>query len=156
MGTALALASVSAWGVENSHQILDTALEEDDHRWLEASPRAALVVAILRPIAYTMRALFRSVTQRSDERQAAPWDTFVTDLGVALLSTSSMGAAQDQLRSSPISRPRAISRTRPRPLRAALRQAELPCRSKPAKPYRPARSRPDWDKQKCKREAATG
>jgi len=67
------------WGVETSHQILDNAFEEDDHPWIEACPRAALVVAILRRIAYTMLALFRSVTQRSDERRATPWETLMTD-----------------------------------------------------------------------------
>ena len=71
------------WGVETSHQILDNAFEEDDHPWIEACPRAALVVAILRRIAYTMLALFRSVTQRSDERRAIPWQTLLTDLFVA-------------------------------------------------------------------------
>ena len=57
------------WGVETSHQILDTAFAEDDHPWIEAHPRAALVVAILRRIAYTLLSLFRSVTQRSQERR---------------------------------------------------------------------------------------
>jgi hypothetical protein len=76
------------WGVETSHQILDTAFEEDAHPWIEACPRAALVVAILRRIAYTTLALFRSVTQRSDERRAAPWKTLMTDLFVALSSTT--------------------------------------------------------------------
>jgi hypothetical protein len=78
------------WGVETSHQILDNAFEEDDHPWIEACPRAALVVAILRRIAYTMLALFRSVTQRSDERRAAPWETLMTDLFVALISTTEL------------------------------------------------------------------
>jgi len=55
--------------------------------WIEACPRAALVVAILRRIAYTMLALFRSVTQRSDERRAIPWDTLMTDFFVTLIST---------------------------------------------------------------------
>ena len=41
------------------------------------SPRAAVVVAILCRIAYTMLALFRSVTQRSDERRATPWQTLM-------------------------------------------------------------------------------
>jgi hypothetical protein len=76
------------WGVETSHQILDTAFEEDDHAWIEACPRAALVVAILRRIAYTMLALFRSVTQRSDQRRAAPWQTLMTDFFVALITTT--------------------------------------------------------------------
>ena len=52
------------WGVETLHQILDTAFAEDDHPWIEANPRAALVVALLRRIAYTLLALFPSVTQR--------------------------------------------------------------------------------------------
>jgi len=76
------------WGVETSHQILDTAFEEDDHPWIEACPRAALVVAILRRIAYTMLALFRSISQRSDERRATPWQTLMTDLFVALITTT--------------------------------------------------------------------
>jgi len=85
------------WGVETSHQILDSAFEEDDHPWIEtlrharrgqACPRPALVVAILRRIAYTMLALFRSITQRSDERRATPWETLMTDLFVALITTT--------------------------------------------------------------------
>ena len=78
------------WGVETSHQILDDAFEEDDHPWIEACPRAALVVAILRRIAYTMLTLFRSVTQRSDERRATPWETLMTDLFVALITTTEL------------------------------------------------------------------
>ena len=78
------------WGVETSHQILDTAFEEDDHPWIEACPRGALVVAVLRRIAYTMLALFRSVTQRSDERRAAPWQTLMTELFVALISATEL------------------------------------------------------------------
>jgi four helix bundle protein len=76
------------WGVETSHQILDNAFEEDDHPWIEACPRAALVVAILRRIAYTMLTLFRTVTQRSDERRAIPWDTLMTDFFVTLITTT--------------------------------------------------------------------
>jgi hypothetical protein len=76
------------WGVETAHQILDTAFTEDAHPWIEAHPRAALVVAILRRIAYTILALFRSVTQRSDERRAVPWRTLMTDMLFALVSTS--------------------------------------------------------------------
>ena len=76
------------WGVETSHQILDNAFEEDDHPWIETCPRAALVVAILRRIAYTMLTLFRSVTQRSDERRAIPWDTLMTDFFGTLITTT--------------------------------------------------------------------
>jgi len=62
--------------------------EEDDRPSIEASPRAALVVAFLRRIAYTRLALFRSVTQRSDERRATPWQTLMADLFVALITTT--------------------------------------------------------------------
>jgi len=76
------------WGVETSHQILDTAFAEDAHPWIEANPRAALVVAILRRIAYTLLSLFRSVTQRSDERRATPWKTLMSDCFFALVTTT--------------------------------------------------------------------
>ena len=76
------------WGVETSHQILDTAFAEDDHPWIEANPRAALVVALLRRIAYTLLALFRSVTQRTDARRAVPWKTLMSELAFALVTTT--------------------------------------------------------------------
>lgn len=76
------------WGVETSHQILDTAFAEDDHPWIEANPRAALVVALLRRIAYTMLALFRSITQRTDERRSVPWKTLMSELSFALVTTT--------------------------------------------------------------------
>jgi hypothetical protein len=44
----------------------------------------------LRRIAYTRLALFRSVTQRSDERRAIPCDTLMTDLFVALITTTEL------------------------------------------------------------------
>ncbi len=62
------------WGVENNcHHTLDTAFEEDERPWIESSPRGMLVVAILRRLALTLLALFRSITQRSDERRGTPW-----------------------------------------------------------------------------------
>jgi hypothetical protein len=76
------------WGVETTHQILDTAFAEDDHPWIEAHPRAALVVAILRRIAYTLLSLFRSVTQRSDERRSVPWKLLMTDVLFALTTST--------------------------------------------------------------------
>jgi hypothetical protein len=75
------------WGVETSHQILDGAFAEDDRPWILQNPRGALVVAILRRIAYTILTLFRSVTQRSDERRSAPWKLLMLDLFTALLTT---------------------------------------------------------------------
>jgi hypothetical protein len=76
------------WGVETTHQILDVALQEDDHPWIEQNPRGMLVVAILRRIAYTLLSLFRSVTQRSDLRRAVPWKDLLWAVHVALLTTT--------------------------------------------------------------------
>jgi DDE_Tnp_1-associated/Transposase DDE domain len=62
------------WGVENNcHHTLDDAFEEDDRPWIKSDPRGMVVVALLRRIAYNLLTLFRSVTQRSDERRATPW-----------------------------------------------------------------------------------
>jgi len=88
------------WGVETSHQILDTAFAEDDHPWIESNPRAAFVVSILRRVAYTVLTLFRSVTQRSDERRNIPWKHLMHDVLFALVTT----------------RPEEIRHLRPRPL----------------------------------------
>lgn len=62
------------WGVENNcHHTLDDAFEEDERPWIKSDPRGMVVVALLRRIAYNLLTLFRSVTQRSDERRATPW-----------------------------------------------------------------------------------
>jgi hypothetical protein len=64
----------SHWGVENNaHHTLDTAFAEDDRPWIEANANGMLVVLVLRRIAYTLLALFRSVTLRSDENRATRW-----------------------------------------------------------------------------------
>ena len=58
------------WGVENEfHGTLDLAFEEDDHLWIEAHPRGAVVTALLRRVAYNLLTLFRGVTQRSKEKR---------------------------------------------------------------------------------------
>jgi len=61
------------WAVETTHQILDTAFQEDAHPWIVNDARGALVVLILRRVAYTLLTLFRCVTQRSEDRRAMPW-----------------------------------------------------------------------------------
>lgn len=76
------------WGVEVTHQVLDTAFQEDDHPWIEHNPRGLLVVAILRRIAYTLLTLFRSVTQRSDERRNIPWKHLLEDVYLTLLTVT--------------------------------------------------------------------
>ena len=62
------------WGVENNcHNTWDTAFEEDDRRWIVADPKGAMNMMLLRRLAYNMLALFRSVTQRSEENRMTPW-----------------------------------------------------------------------------------
>lgn len=57
------------------HKTLDVTFEEDRHPWITGHDRGALNVMILRRIAYNLVALFRGVTQRSEERRATPWAT---------------------------------------------------------------------------------
>lgn len=65
----------SHWGVENNnHHTLDVAFAEDDRPWIKANPQGTLAVLILRRIAYTLLTLFRSVTQRSDDKRAIAWN----------------------------------------------------------------------------------
>jgi hypothetical protein len=76
----------SHWGVESAHYTLDTAFAEDDRPWIEADPHGMLAVLLLRRIAYTLLALYRAVTLRSDEHRASPWKpllTWVRDVLVA-------------------------------------------------------------------------
>jgi hypothetical protein len=76
------------WRVETAHQILDTAFDEDAHPWIVACPRATVVVAILRRIAYTLLSLFRSVTQRSAEARAMPWKRLLRHVSNTLVSAT--------------------------------------------------------------------
>jgi hypothetical protein len=65
------------WGVETAHQVLDTAFKEDDRPIIVENPRATVVVATVRRIAYTLLTLFRSVTQRSEEKRSMPWKRLI-------------------------------------------------------------------------------
>lgn len=76
------------WGVETSHQILDGAFAEDDHPWIEQHPRATAVVMVLRRIAYTLLALWRGVTLRSDEQRTRPWRAVMRELLLASLTAT--------------------------------------------------------------------
>lgn len=76
------------WAVETTHQVLDVAFEEDEHPWVISNPRAMLVVALLRRIAYTILSLFRSVTQRSERARAVPWKDLMWQVQRALLVAS--------------------------------------------------------------------
>jgi hypothetical protein len=90
------------WGVETNHQILDHAFEEDDHPWIEQNPRGMLVVAILRRIVYTLLALFRGVTQRSDERRGVPWKRLLEEVYLALLRVTDELLRSLRFRSLPL------------------------------------------------------
>jgi hypothetical protein len=61
------------WRVELSHQTLDDAFSEDERPWIANDPNGMLVVLILRRIAFTLLTLYRSVTQRSEEKRQMPW-----------------------------------------------------------------------------------
>jgi predicted transposase YbfD/YdcC len=73
------------WGVENEcHNTWDKIFREDDHPWFEAgqdAPQGALVVLLLRRIAYNLLTLFRSVTQRSDQNRQMPWKDLMRWVG---------------------------------------------------------------------------
>lgn len=76
------------WGVETSHQILDTAFAEDDHPWIEQNPRATVVVIVLRRVAYTLLSLWRGVTLRSDEQRTRPWRDVMRDILLAAVTAT--------------------------------------------------------------------
>jgi hypothetical protein len=82
------------WAVENEgHNTLDTVFEEDDRPWIVADPRGMLAVLLLRRIAYNLIALFRAVTQRSEDNRKTPWATLITAWAHALVT-----ARDEQLR----------------------------------------------------------
>lgn len=77
------------WGVENgTHYTLDAVFREDEHPWIESNENGMLAVVILRRIALDLMALFRSVTQRSDEKRATPWRDLIRWFYNALLLAS--------------------------------------------------------------------
>ena len=81
------------WAVENQcHNTWDTAFEEDGRPWIVCDPQGTLVVALLRRLAYNMLALFRSVSQRSEQRRQVPWKELMRWMYNALI-----GARQDDL-----------------------------------------------------------
>jgi hypothetical protein len=79
----------SHWGVENqNHHTLDTAFAEDDRPWIEADANGMLAVLLLRRIAYTMLALFRATTLRSDEHRAMRWKALLLWVRDALVAAA--------------------------------------------------------------------
>lgn len=76
------------WAVENAHQVLDVSFQEDAHPWVTENPRLTTLLIILRRIAYTLLTIFRSVTQRSDQRRSEPWKILFQRFYDALLLAS--------------------------------------------------------------------
>jgi hypothetical protein len=77
------------WGVENNcHYTFDTAFAEDQKPWIDDSPQGALAVLLLRRVAYNLVALFRSVTQRSEERRRLPWATLLRAFAQMLVAAT--------------------------------------------------------------------
>jgi hypothetical protein len=75
------------WGVENGpHFTLDKILEEDDHPWIVNDPQGMVVVLLLRRIAYNLLALFRDVTQRSEDKRGTPWKNLLRWMHNALIA----------------------------------------------------------------------
>jgi len=88
-----ALAIKLHWGVETSHQILDTAFDEDERPWIRMDPNGMLVMLILRRIACTLLSLFRSVTQRSVEKRNVPWRRLMKQVNNALVGAEASTVA---------------------------------------------------------------
>lgn len=63
------------WGVEVSHNILDTSFQEDDRPYLTHSAQGMLVMLLLRRLAYNLLTLWKGRTLTSDENRLAPWKT---------------------------------------------------------------------------------
>jgi hypothetical protein len=85
----------SHWGVENNnHHTLDTAFEEDARPWIKGDPRGTLAVLLLRRIAYTLLTLFRSVTQRSEERRGMGWKVLLSWVRDMLVGVSEAEVSQ--------------------------------------------------------------
>lgn len=84
----------SHWGVESNHHTLDTAFAEDDRPWIIANGQGLLNVLLLRRIAYTVLALFRSVTQRSDEARAMRWKELLGWVSATVVAATDEHLAQ--------------------------------------------------------------
>ena len=65
------------WVVENGcHQIWDKIFREDERPWITSgagAPQGAVVVMMLRRLGFNLLALFRGVTQRSEDKRLTPW-----------------------------------------------------------------------------------
>ncbi|NOY28107.1 MAG: ISAs1 family transposase [Oligoflexia bacterium] len=92
------------WGVENQcHNTWDTAFKEDDKPWIKADPKGMMAVLLLRRMAYNLLALYRSVTQRSDERRHTPWKTLLRWVYNTLIKAQAVDIADLRTRKAAMS-----------------------------------------------------
>jgi len=90
------------WGVENNcHHTFDTVFHEDTSTWFSASPQGALVIILLRRIAYTLAALFRSHTLRTEATRLTPWRDLLRWTRNALITASQATVAGLRPRPAP-------------------------------------------------------
>ncbi len=71
-----------------NHHTLDTAFAEDKRPWIEANANGMLAVLLLRRIAYTLLALFKAVTLRSEENRATRWKDLLAWVRDALVAAA--------------------------------------------------------------------
>ncbi len=76
------------WDVENAnHWVFDAILAEDNPPWIY-EPRGMLAVMVLRRIAFNLLALYRCVTQRSEDKRRMPWKDLMRDFYDALVAAT--------------------------------------------------------------------
>jgi hypothetical protein len=80
------------WWVENGcHQVWDKIFREDERPWIQAgegSCQGTVVVMLLRRLGFNLLSLFRSVTQRSDEKRRMPWKDLMRQVYNALIAAT--------------------------------------------------------------------
>ena len=83
------------WGVENGdHHTFDVPFAEDARPWIVNDPRGMVVVLLLRRMAFNLLALFRDVTQRSENKRGTPWKTLLRwtyNMLIALVDADLLG-----------------------------------------------------------------
>lgn len=90
----------SHWGVEINHHTLDTAFAEDERPWIVADGNGMLVTLVLRRIAYTLLALFRSVSLRSETRGEIRWADLLRWVWSAIVAATDAHLEAIRLRKS--------------------------------------------------------
>lgn len=85
------------WWVENGcHQVWDKIFREDERPWIQAgegSCQGTVVVMLLRRLGFNLLSLFRSVTQRSEERRQMPWKDLMRRVYNTLIAATSADTA---------------------------------------------------------------